>query len=116
MKFLFILPFIATSLFGEMHKARVTYYWKGKITSTGSKPVAGKTIAVDPKIIPYGSKIFIPKMNKTFIAMDTGPDIVKKKASKGKAIVVDIYCSSKAEAQEYIKKYPMYMEINVEKK
>jgi len=81
----------------------------------GKKPIAGKTIAVDPKVIPYGSKIHIPRMGKTYISGDTGPAVVSKTASKGKTIVVDIYCSSKAEAQKLIKKYPMYMKIKVEK-
>src|SRR4029450_11519426 len=29
-------------------------------TSIGRKPVVGRTVAVDPKVIPYGSKVFIP--------------------------------------------------------
>jgi len=96
--------------------ARVTYYWTGHITSLGKKPVAGHTIAVDPKIIPYGSKIHIPKMGKTYVAGDCGPDVTAKKASRGKTIVVDVYCSSKGQADKLIKKFPMYMLIKVEKK
>jgi 3D (Asp-Asp-Asp) domain-containing protein len=99
------------------YTARVTYYWTHhNTTSTGIKPQAGKTIAVDPKIIPYGSKVIIPQMGKTYIAQNTGPAVVSKKASKGKNIVVDIYCKTKAEADAYIKKYPMYMKIKIIKK
>lgn len=96
--------------------ARVTYYWGDSITSTGKKPICGKTLAVDPKIIPYGSKVSIPRLKKEFISSDTGPDVVKKKASKGKTIVVDVFCSSRAKAQWYIKNFPMYMRIKIDKK
>lgn len=104
------------SLPAQDYIARVTYYWTGHQTSTGEKPRSGHTIAVDPKVIPYGSKVHIPLIGKTYKAHDTGPAVVKKKASRGKNIVVDVYCSSKAEAQGYIKKYPMYMPIKVIKK
>jgi len=100
--------------------ARVTYYWSDPITSTGKKPICGKTIAVDPKIIPYGSTVFIPKMNKSFIAQDTGSAVVKrtaaKKLGKPECIVVDVYCSSKSIALNSIKKYPMFMKIIIKNK
>lgn len=105
--------------------ARITYYWPGNggqvgnRTATGAKAIAGQTAAVDPKIIPFGSKISIPKMNKTLIAKDTGHAVKRRTASKklGKNnIVVDVFCSSRAEASKYIKKYPMFMEIQVDKK
>jgi 3D (Asp-Asp-Asp) domain-containing protein len=111
-----ILALFTPVVNAKEYLARVTYYWTHhNTTSTGAKPQAGKTIAVDPKIIPYGSKVFIPKMQKTYVAMNTGPAVVSKKASRGKTIVVDIYCRTKAEADALIKKYPMYMKIKVEK-
>jgi 3D (Asp-Asp-Asp) domain-containing protein len=115
-KILLCLFLSFSSLPAKEYIARVTYYWTGHQTSTGAKPKSGHTIAVDPKIIPYGSKVHIPTLNKTYYALDTGPDVVKKKASKGKNIVVDIYCASKAEAQMHIKRFPMYMPIKVIKK
>lgn len=115
MKQLILSLLLSSLIFSQEYNARVTYYWTGHITSLGKKPIAGKTIAVDPKIIPYGSKVTIPQMGKTFVAGDVGPAVIAKKASKGKTIVVDIYCSSKAEAQKLIKKYPLYMKIKVEK-
>ena len=108
-----------SNLFADNVIARVTYYWGCTNTSTGNKPISGKTIAVDPKIIPYGSKIFIPKMGKTFVAHDTGGAVKSRLASRkhGKNnIVVDVFCSSKAEAQKYIRKYPMFMPIKIIKK
>lgn len=111
-----ILSLLLSSLiYAQEYNARVTYYWTGNITSLGKKPIAGKTIAVDPKIIPYGSKVEIPEIGRSYVAGDTGPWVKSKKASNGKTIVVDIYCSSKAEAQKLIKKYPQYMKIKVEK-
>jgi len=43
-------------------------------TSIGRKAVVGRTIAVDPKIIPYGSKVFIAGIGWR-VAEDTGGDI-----------------------------------------
>lgn len=40
------------------------------ITSTGVKAKAGRTIAVDPKVIPYGSEVIID--GNTYIAEDCG--------------------------------------------
>jgi 3D (Asp-Asp-Asp) domain-containing protein len=104
--------------------ARVTYYWpgnggqSGRKTATGNIATGGKTAAVDPKIIPYGSKIIIPKMEKVFVAHDTGSAVVSRKASKnlGKNnVVIDIFCENRAEAQRKIKSYPMFMKIQIEK-
>ena len=47
-----------------------TAYAGDTITSTGTVPVAGSTIAVDPNVIPYGSKVYIPEFNKVFTAED----------------------------------------------
>ena len=32
-------------------------------TSIGRNPIVGRTIAVDPKVIPYGSRVFIPGLD-----------------------------------------------------
>ena len=39
-------------------------------TATGTIPTAGRTVAVDPKIIPYGSKVIIN--GHTYVAEDCG--------------------------------------------
>lgn len=54
------------------------------ITATGTKATAGRTIAVDPTIIPYGAKVIID--GNTYIAEDCGG------AVKGNA--VDIFFDS----------------------
>ncbi len=109
---------LCSNSYSTEYLARVTYYWQGHITSTGIKPVSNKTIAVDPKKIPYRSKVFIPQMGKTFLAQDTGRHVCSREASRklGKSnIVVDIYCRNQKEASTYIKRYPMFMKIIISK-
>ena len=108
------------SVNAKEYLARVTYYWGDGITSLGKKPICGKTLAVDPKIIPYGSIVKIPQMGGSFISSDTGSAVrsrlAAKKLGKPQAIVVDVFCSSLAVARQRIKKYPMFMKVIVEKK
>lgn len=61
--------------------------WADGITSTGVTAVTNRTIAVDPTIIPYGSKVVIN--GQVYVAEDCGGAI------KGKRI--DIYVGSHAE-------------------
>ena len=62
------------------------------ITATGVKATAGKTIAVDPKAIPYGTKVEI--YGKTYVAEDCGGAIKGNKR-------IDIYCDSHRTALEF---------------
>ena len=50
---------------------KATAYAGDTITSTGTVPTEGTTIAVDPSVIPYGSKVYIPGYGMA-IAADTG--------------------------------------------
>lgn len=61
---------------------------KSSITSTGVVPKQGRTIAVDPKVIPYGTVVYIN--GNEYIAEDCGGAI------KGKRI--DMYFDSHEEA------------------
>lgn len=56
---------------GKHMSVVATAYTGDSITSTGKRPKWG-TIAVDPTVIPYGTKVYIPQFNKTFIAEDCG--------------------------------------------
>lgn len=58
------------------------------ITATGTVPQAGKTIAVDPSVIPCGTEVIID--GQTYVAEDCGGAI------KGNRI--DIFCDSHSEA------------------
>src|ERR1700756_5428625 len=88
--------------------ARVTVYWhspgsKEGIAASGPLLHDGHC-AVDPKKIPYGSKIVL--QDDQLIAVDTGPAVVERTAARRsgrtpaqrKAIVVDRYFESRREA------------------
>jgi 3D (Asp-Asp-Asp) domain-containing protein len=62
--------------------ARVTSYSAGegsKYASTGQRLHSGHC-AVDPKRIPYGSKVVFP--DRACTAVDTGPAVVSRKAAR----------------------------------
>lgn len=58
---------------------------KGAKTSTGNVPVEGKTVAVNPKLIPYGSTVVVKNLNNKVIfqgiAQDTGSALRKNTAT-----------------------------------
>lgn len=61
------------------------------ITATGTKATAGRTIAVDPSKIPYGTEVIIN--GHTYIAEDCGGAIKQNK--------IDIFFNSHAEALKF---------------
>lgn len=65
--------------------------WANGITSTGVKAQAGRTIAVDPRKIPYGTKVIID--GHTYVAEDCGGAI------KGNRI--DIFFNTHSEALKW---------------
>lgn len=65
--------------------------WTGSPTASGVMPVAGRTIAVDTSIIPFGTEVVIN--GHTYVAEDTGGAI------KGNRI--DIYFDSHEEALNF---------------
>ena len=62
--------------------------WVGQ-TSTGAVPTVGRTIAVDPSVIPYGSIVYIEGIGER-IAQDCGGAIKNNK--------IDVFVSSYKEA------------------
>lgn len=78
---------------GKHIRVRATAYCNDPITSTGVKPKPYHTLAVDPKVIPYGTRVYIPEFNKVFIAEDCGGAI------KGNRI--DIYMNSEYECRQW---------------
>jgi len=103
-------------------KVRLTAYWaKGSDTdsdtarrksSTGATLKPNRSVAVDPKVIPYFSKLYIPNLGYR-IAHDTGTAVVKKKASKGKYPVVDIFFMTEKEAMRFVNNNPKIVKIAV---
>jgi 3D (Asp-Asp-Asp) domain-containing protein len=67
----------------------------GNRTATGTVPKAGRTVAVDPEVIPLGSEIIVD--GHSYIAEDTGRDI--------KGNTLDIFVSTRAEALQLGVKY-----------
>lgn len=93
-------------------KYKITHYCPckrcgGGLTATGTKPKVGRTIAVDPKDIPYGSKVKIGK--KTYVAEDTGSALTGRK-------VIDIFCKTHSEALRKGVKYQKVYLIKKKKK
>ena len=65
---------------------KITYYWPGEdkygtATSTGATATEGRTIAVDPNVIPYGTEVLIN--GHVYIAEDCGGAV--------KGNVIDIF-------------------------
>jgi len=101
--------------------ARVTSYWAGegpKYASTGRRLRSGHC-AVDPKRIPYGSKVVFP--DRACTAVDTGPAVVSRKAARVcgrtagqlKAIVVDRFFETKREAIAWTNAHPHFMTLQI---
>lgn len=75
------------------------YYEPNGITAIGTIPTVG-TVAVDPSIIPYGTKLYIASEDGSYvygyaIAEDTGG------AAMAGDIVADLYMNSEAECCEF---------------
>lgn len=61
----------------------------GKVTASGTKPTAGRTVGVNPRLISYGTKLQIGK-RKGYVAEDTG-------AGAG-WYHLDVFCNNHQEA------------------
>jgi hypothetical protein len=102
--------------------ARVTTYWReeGQFRAAwnGARLRNGHC-AVDPKKIPYGSRIQLG--DEELIAVDTGPAVVSRKAARRSgcnaaernAVVVDRYFETKSQAVAWEKAHPHFMKVRV---
>ncbi len=82
----------STSISGTHMSVVATAYAGDSITSTGTTPKWG-TIAVDPSVIPYGSRVYIPQFDMTFIAEDCGGAIKGNK--------IDIFMNSESQCIQW---------------
>ena len=80
------------SSLGRKMVVQATAYSGDGITATGTVPKWG-TIAVDPSIIPYGTKVYIPQFGQYFIAEDCGGAIKGNK--------IDIFMNSESECDSW---------------
>src|SRR3954470_18895402 len=128
--FLFLFMFAPASRAAEQSVlARVTVYWasggKGSdrwtrqhICSTGTRLRAGHC-AVDPRRIPYGSKVIFP--DGTLVAVDTGGAVRSRKAarlsgrtaSERNAIVIDRFFETKQQALSWASRNPHFLFVKV---
>lgn len=123
---LFSIPTLASNVLIETQpkkpakkiKVRLTAYWCGQDpdtskfrSSTGYTLRSGRTCAVDPKIIPYGSTVIID--GKEFKAIDTGTAVIAKKASRGKLPVVDLFYKTERQAMVALGNMPMHPWVEV---
>ena len=66
--------------------------WAGGPTASGLMPEAGRTIAVDPDVIPLGTRVYIDGLGY-FTAEDTGSAINGNR--------IDVYMGSHSEARNF---------------
>jgi 3D (Asp-Asp-Asp) domain-containing protein len=102
--------------------ARITVYWPGegqlRACSNGERLRSGHC-AVDPKRIPFGSRVLFP--DAACIAVDSGPAVVSRKAarvagrtvSQRNAIVIDRFFESKEAALSWESRHPHFMTVRV---
>lgn len=109
--------------------ARVTVYWasggggsdhwtRRHLCATGARLRAGHC-AVDPRRIPYGSKVTLP--DATLLAVDTGSAVRSRKAARRSgrtalernALVVDRFFETKQQALGWARRNPYFMLVRV---
>ena len=86
---------------------QATAYSGHNTTATGRKPVKASdgvigTIAVDPRVIPLGSLVYVSGYGKA-IAADTGGAI--------KGNIIDVYLNSSSECSSWGRKYDIEVGI-----
>ena len=103
--------------------ARVTVYWHSKASGAnaawnGAQLREGHC-AVDPKKIPYGSKVAFH--DAECMAVDTGPDVVNRKAARScgrstaqrDAIVIDRFFQTKQKALAWANANQDFMTVRI---
>jgi 3D (Asp-Asp-Asp) domain-containing protein len=108
--------------------AAITCYWsQGKGTDRWTRKGQSSTrvkltrgvVAVDPRLIPYGSLIKITGVSGYFVAADRGGDVIRRVAAKKtartadekKAIVVDVYFRTEQEGRSFDRSLPRFVKI-----
>jgi 3D (Asp-Asp-Asp) domain-containing protein len=116
----------ACQAFADEHSvhACITVYWHGEGSSehaswNGARLREGHC-AVDPKKIPYGSKVVFP--DATCVAVDSGPAVVNRKAARSSgrtaaernAIVIDRFFDTKQKALAWAKGHSHFMTVRIQ--
>ena len=105
-------------------KARLTVYWaKGgdtdndtarKRSSSGTRLREGVSVAVDPRLIPFYKRLYIPNLGIR-VAHDTGTAVKQKKASGGKLPVIDVFFEKKRDALAFAYNNPKIVTVSIYK-
>ena len=82
----------STNKNGRLMTVNASAYSGHNITATGTTPKWG-TIAVDPSVIPYGTRVYIPKFDMVFTAEDCGGAIKGNK--------IDIFMNSESDCVNF---------------
>lgn len=103
--------------------ARITVYWNSpgsgeRACWNGARLRTGHC-AVDPRRIPYGTKVLFPDLACT--AVDTGPDVVNRRAARAcgrsvaerGALVIDRFFETKREALAWADVHPHFMTVRI---
>ncbi len=119
-----VLLFACYAFAGEHSAfARITVYWhregSGEHASWNGARLRDGHCAVDPKKIPYASKVVFP--DAACVAVDSGPDVVNRKAARScgrnaaerNAIVIDRFFDTKQEALAWAKAHPHFMTVRI---
>ena len=114
--------FVKDSIPKKEIKVRLTAYWaRGSDTdswsakrqsSSGATLKPNRSVAVDPRIIPYFSKLYIPNLGFR-VAHDTGTAVINKKASHGQYPVIDIFFMTEKEAMRFVNNNPKIVKVAV---
>ena len=120
----FISLFACQAFAGEHSAlARVTVYWHGEgsgaYAAWNGARLNERHCAVNPKKIPYGSKVVFH--DAECLAVDSGPDVVNRKAAlscgrntaERNAIVIDRFFDTKERALAWAKANPDFMMVRV---
>lgn len=120
----FVLFFACQGIAGEYSAfARITVYWhrggSGERACWNGTQLHSGHCAVDPKKIPYASKVVFP--DATCVAVDSGPNVVNCKAARScgqnaterNAIVIDRFFDTKQEALVWSKAHPRFMTVRI---
>jgi hypothetical protein len=119
-----ILVLVCQVFCGEQSTlARVTVYWPGEGSGTnaawnGARLKEGHC-AVNPKRIPYGSKIVFG--DAECLAVDSGPSVINRKAARASgrnrternALVIDRFFDTRERALAWSKANPDFMMVRV---
>lgn len=123
--FIMVLQFRPESPVDTM-RVRLTAYWsvgKGtdkwsarRMSATGVMLREDHSIAVDPKVIPSGSRVVWPEGHKLWTAVDTGSAVKDRTAAIkwGEDVpVVDVYFENREDALDWVNTVPKFVTVQI---